>query len=211
MANRFAPVVAARAAGGIFELRTYSVVPQHMAAFVATGADKYHLRAAHSPMCGYWMTEVGGLNEVVHLWHFTSLAHRNEVRKALKADKAWAAEYLAPTRHMVAAQTNELLLPLEGFQVSTRSRSTTAGEAFYHLRKEPLALDGTASAQESTGNVEVCGQWLTAGAGVDGCKVTLSRSADVDALLDHAGMVPGSTCKLLLVAEHARRNSAWYQ
>ena len=32
--------------------------------------EKFHLRTQHSVLLGYWTTELGGLNQVVHLWQY---------------------------------------------------------------------------------------------------------------------------------------------
>lgn len=33
-------------------------------------AKEFHLRTAHSKLVGFWTSEIGGLNEVVHLWEY---------------------------------------------------------------------------------------------------------------------------------------------
>ncbi len=30
----------------------------------------YMLRTAHSKLIGYWSTDLGGVNEVVHIWEY---------------------------------------------------------------------------------------------------------------------------------------------
>ena len=41
--------------------------------FLALSKDKFHLRTSHSVLLGYWTTELGGLNQVVHLWEYGRL------------------------------------------------------------------------------------------------------------------------------------------
>ena len=60
-------------------------------------------------LIGYFTTEVGELNEVVHLWGFQNFEDRVVRRKALWADPDWlafAAKAAAPLR-----MRNRLLVP----------------------------------------------------------------------------------------------------
>ena len=44
-----------------------------MREFLQLTTEEFHLRTAHSKLLGYWTTELGGLNEVVHLWEYGQL------------------------------------------------------------------------------------------------------------------------------------------
>jgi hypothetical protein len=41
-------------------------------------------------MIGFYVSEIGPLNEVVHLWGFASLAERERRRALMEADPGWA-------------------------------------------------------------------------------------------------------------------------
>ncbi len=41
-------------------------------------------------LIGFYVSEIGPLNEVVHLWGFTSLAERERRRALMEADPGWA-------------------------------------------------------------------------------------------------------------------------
>jgi len=77
----------------VYELRTYDLVPRNVGEFMALSKDKMHLRTNHSVLLGYWTTELGGLNQVVHLWEYDSLAARASVRAKLGGDPDWQAQY----------------------------------------------------------------------------------------------------------------------
>jgi len=77
----------------IFELRTYNLVPKDVGKFLALSKEKFHLRTQHSVLLGYWTTELGGLNQVVHLWQYESYSHRAEIRARLGGDQEWQQEY----------------------------------------------------------------------------------------------------------------------
>ena len=51
-------------------MRTYSLKPEHMKEYLTLTAEKFHLRTAHSILHGYWTVELGGVNQVVHLWEY---------------------------------------------------------------------------------------------------------------------------------------------
>jgi hypothetical protein len=67
-------------------------------------------RAALGNLLGYFHTEVGELNTMVHLWGYPSYEERTRRRAALAADAAWQ-RYLDRVRPMIASMTNRLLVP----------------------------------------------------------------------------------------------------
>ena len=38
--------------------------------YLTLTAEKFHLRTSHSVLHGYWTVELGGVNQVVHLWEY---------------------------------------------------------------------------------------------------------------------------------------------
>ncbi|HET7874544.1 MAG TPA: NIPSNAP family protein, partial [Methylomirabilota bacterium] len=78
----------------IHELRTYTLQAKKLADFLTlTREVGFKLRTKHSKCLGYWTTEVGELNQVVHLWEYEDYAHRTRTRAALAKDKAWIQKY----------------------------------------------------------------------------------------------------------------------
>ena len=114
----------------IYELRTYSVQPARFVEFLKLTEQHVHLRTARSKLIGYWSTELGGLNEVVHIWeygvkknikclyseHFIhifsidSFKHRADVRKMLANDKEWLETYVSKAFPMLRSQVRDHLL-----------------------------------------------------------------------------------------------------
>jgi NIPSNAP protein len=98
----------------IYELRTYTLQPGTQAQFVKNSAevgrkargDKY------GKLEGYWSTEFGTLNQVVHLWSFDSLDERARLRGDLAKNEEWTTKYLPLTRGALLAQENKILSPV---------------------------------------------------------------------------------------------------
>lgn len=96
----------------LLEMRTYTLHPG------AQGAFWRHYReggmACQGPvrpnMVGYFVSEIGALNRVVHLWKWHDLAQRAERRAALAADPSWQA-HLGRIRPLMQAQDCAVLLP----------------------------------------------------------------------------------------------------
>ena len=56
--------------GKVYELRTYNIWPQHVKEFMNLTSEEFHLRTSQSKLTGYWTTELGGINQVVHIWEY---------------------------------------------------------------------------------------------------------------------------------------------
>lgn len=76
----------------IVELRTYTVKPLRTSDFLqlyeqaALPLQKKYL----GQLIGFFVSEVGPLNQVVHLWGFDSLAERERRRQQMELDPGWA-------------------------------------------------------------------------------------------------------------------------
>jgi hypothetical protein len=95
----------------IVELRTYTIKPLRTGDFLAVyerlalPLQKKYL----GRLIGFFVSEVGPLNEVVHLWAFDSLAERERRRAEMEADPGWA-EYRNAVRELDAIQQQETKL-----------------------------------------------------------------------------------------------------
>ena len=67
------------------------------------------IQLKHLPhMVGYYFTEVGGLNTMVHLWAYDSLDQREKCRAAMQADPDWAV-YLGKNRPFMISQDTRIM------------------------------------------------------------------------------------------------------
>ena len=96
----------------VVEERIYTLQPGQAGAYLK--AYEAEGMAIQKPilgrMVGYYQTEFGPLNQVIHLWAYESLAEREERRARLLADEHWKA-YAVKVRPMVLSQENRLLVP----------------------------------------------------------------------------------------------------
>ena len=67
------------------------------------------IQLRHLPhLVGYYFTEVGPQNLIVHLWAYESLDQREKCRAAMQKDPDWQA-YLAKNRPLMLSQDTRIL------------------------------------------------------------------------------------------------------
>lgn len=82
----------------IIEIRTYKCKVGATRTFLEHyEKEGLPLQAQHlgEPL-GFFVSEIGNLNEIVHLWGFRSLADREARREALQQDEKWHAFLSSP-------------------------------------------------------------------------------------------------------------------
>ena len=79
--------------------------------YTSTGAMELQKKTL-GRMLGYFTTEVGELNGLVHLWGYDSFEERARRRALLGPEPAWQ-EYLARIRPMLHSMSNRLLTPTD--------------------------------------------------------------------------------------------------
>jgi hypothetical protein len=96
----------------IVEQRTYTLAigrsSEYLAVYEAEGL------AIQQPMLGrlfgYFTTETGELNQIVHMWAYADMAERAERRTRLFADGAWLA-FVPKLRPYIVRQESQILIP----------------------------------------------------------------------------------------------------
>lgn len=99
----------------IYELRTYTT-PAGKAPELArlSGEVGRPIRGnEYGKLEGYWLTEVGALNQVHHLWSYDDLNHRAERRAALGENADWKNKYLTQAGPLILRQDIRLLNPMK--------------------------------------------------------------------------------------------------
>jgi hypothetical protein len=104
----------------IVEERIYTLRPGTAAAYLQT-YEKHGLPAQLpilGTLIGYYTTEFGPLNQVIHIWAYKDAADRAKRRAALAKSKEWQA-YLPMNRDKIVTQENKLLTPAPFFDPAT--------------------------------------------------------------------------------------------
>ncbi|QHE88978.1 NIPSNAP family protein [Hydrogenophaga sp. BPS33] len=96
----------------IVESRTYVLHPGQVARFMQLMAEsgieieKRHLGG----LLGFYSTEFGSINKVMHLWAFESHDERTRRRRNLYADPQWQA-FVPTVLPLIRDMHNEILVP----------------------------------------------------------------------------------------------------
>jgi hypothetical protein len=102
----FSPPIAP-AQHGIYEIRTYTVTPGKMNDVIKGWAPMIPERTKYSPLIFAGATNVGPLNQWVHVWAYKDLAERAAVRREVTAKGIWPP----PVSEHYVKQDNMIVLP----------------------------------------------------------------------------------------------------
>ena len=103
----FSPKLGDRRLGDIYEIRTYTMQPGGVGIVTEAWAEKIEGRQKFSPMAFCGSTEIGGLNQWIHVWAYKDAAERFAVRDKARASGAWPPN----TRGQFIRQENMLVVP----------------------------------------------------------------------------------------------------
>jgi len=92
----------------IVEFRTYRLKPGSVATAEERFGQALPARAKLSPLAAFWHTEVGPLNEIIHVWGYKDLAERARVRAEAVKDGTWPPKI----KEFLVNQRSELFMPL---------------------------------------------------------------------------------------------------
>ena len=92
----------------IYEVRTYTLKPGSVAKFEENFSKALPAREKYSKLGGFWHTEIGPLNQVIHIWPYESVEERNEIRAEAAKDPNWPPPN---TPDMYVSQESEIWNP----------------------------------------------------------------------------------------------------
>jgi hypothetical protein len=95
----------------IYELRTYTVKPGTLGDMVKAASTVSHeIRGNdYGKLEGYWSTEIGALNQVMHLWSYSDFNERARLRGELAKNPRWHKEYTPLIYPLLVRQDVRLL------------------------------------------------------------------------------------------------------
>ena len=105
----FSPKLEERRLGNLYEIRTYTMLPGAAPTVIEKWAERIEGRTKLSPLafCGH--TELGGLNQWIHVWAYKDAAERFAIRDQARATGAWPPA----TRSQFVKQENMFVVPAE--------------------------------------------------------------------------------------------------
>jgi hypothetical protein len=136
-ANRKEPTV-------IYEIRTYQLAPGSLAEVEKRFGEAYESRKKYSPITAFWHTEVGPLNEIIHVWGYNDLAERAKVRGEAAKDPNWPPKI----REFVSKMSSEIVVPFGFVPKPLPGRMGPVFEIRYYTLK-PGTLPDTAQGWEA--------------------------------------------------------------
>ena len=73
----------------IYEVRTYQLKPGSVPECEKRFAEVISHREKYSPLGAFWHTELGPLNQIIHVWPYENLQQRTELRGQAMKDPNW--------------------------------------------------------------------------------------------------------------------------
>lgn len=94
----------------IYEMRTYDLKPRSLPKVLERWTATIEYRKTLSPLAAFWYTDIGPLNQIIHVWPYKDLEERNRIRAEAVASGKWppkASEYIVNMR-------SDIMLPWPG-------------------------------------------------------------------------------------------------
>lgn len=129
----------------IYEIRTYNFAPGGaIVDWVKRFGAAYPTREKYSPLFGLWTTEIGPLNQVIHMWAYENLQQRADIRDASRKDPsgAWPPD----GKGLLVSQETDILTPIPGMQ---HPKAPTQWGGIYELRMYTYAPGDIAKVAET--------------------------------------------------------------
>jgi hypothetical protein len=107
----------------IYEVRTYDLKPHSVPEVEKRFGEAYEKRKQYSELAAFWHTEIGPLNQIVHVWPYKDLEERARVRAAAVKDGAWPPRIA----EFMVAQRADIMVP---FPISPELKPGKMGPYF---------------------------------------------------------------------------------
>src|SRR5690554_2768107 len=95
----------------IYEIRIYTTKPGAVPEYEKRFAEAYEVRQKYSKLGGMWHTELGPLNQVIHIWPYESLQQRAEIREAAAKDPS--GKWPPNTSELLVSQEVDIADPVK--------------------------------------------------------------------------------------------------
>ena len=91
----------------IYEVRTYELKPRSLPEVLKRFGEAYEKRKALSEMYAFWYTEIGPLNQIVHVWPYKDLNERSRIR----AEAVKAGIWPPKTAEFITQMHTDIMMP----------------------------------------------------------------------------------------------------
>ncbi len=107
----------------IYEIRTYDIQPHSQPEVEKRFGEAYEKRKALSPLAAFFHTEIGPLNQIIHIWPYKDMAERDRIRAEAVKQGIWPPKI----SEFVVSQKSEIFIPLS---LSPEMKPGTQGPFF---------------------------------------------------------------------------------
>lgn len=91
----------------IVEMRSYQLKPRSVPEAEKRFGEALPARLKFSPLAGFWHTEVGALNQIIHIWPYADLNERQRIR----AEAVKAGVWPPPIGEFIDGMESKILIP----------------------------------------------------------------------------------------------------
>lgn len=91
----------------IYEVRTYTLKPGSVAEAENRFGEAMPSRDKYSKLGAFWHTDVGPLNQIIHVWPYESLQQRTEVRAQAAKETGWPPKI----QEFIETMESEIMIP----------------------------------------------------------------------------------------------------
>jgi hypothetical protein len=91
----------------IYEVRTYRLEPNTVNEVVKRFADAIEYRQKFSPLVAFFTTDIGPLNQIIHIWSYKDLNERAKIRAEAAKEGKWPPK----VAEFCKEQLSEIFMP----------------------------------------------------------------------------------------------------
>jgi hypothetical protein len=91
----------------IYEIRTYGVKVGSLGEVEKRYGEAYEHRKKYSELAAFFHTEIGPLNEIIHIWKYEGMDDRAKVRAAAAKDAHWPPKI----QEFITTMSSEIVVP----------------------------------------------------------------------------------------------------
>jgi hypothetical protein len=115
----------------LYEIRTYQIAPGSLSEVEKRFGEAYEYRKKYSELTAFLHTEIGPLNEIVHIWGYRDLAERARIRAEAVKDPNWPPKI----GEFIRAMKSEIVTPFSFLPDVTPGRVGPVFELRYYTLK----------------------------------------------------------------------------